>query len=49
MQHDYILKEQILFSYGGFLAPLAEFEKKISSGALVAPLFSRVEPFVQFL
>ena len=28
MQHDHILKKLILFLYGGFLAPGAEFEKK---------------------
>ena len=35
---------------GGYLAPGAEFEKKIYflSGALVALLFSGIEPFVQF-
>ena len=34
---------------GGFVAPGAEFEKKIYflSGALVALLFSGVEPIVQ--
>ena len=50
MQHDHNLKKLILFLYGGFLAPGAEFEKKIYflSGALAALLFSGVEPFVQF-
>ena len=50
MQHDHILRETNLFLYGGFLAPGAEFEKKIYflSGALVALLFSGVKPFVQF-
>ena len=50
MQHGHILKKLILLLYWGFLAPVAEFEKKIHflSGALVALLFSGVEPFVQF-
>ena len=29
MQHDHILKILILFLYGGFLVPWAEFEKNI--------------------
>ena len=51
MQHDHILKKNIEFYFymGGFLAPGAEFEKKIHlSGALAALLFSRVKLFVQF-
>ena len=52
MQHDHILKKKlILFLYGGFLAPGAEFKNiyiYFLSGALAALLFSGVEPFVQF-